>query len=388
MSISRVTKDAVKEILEITDNLAITTSSTGNIQLGEGAGGIANGTGVAIGYQSAMVSPDRNMVAVGTAALYSGASEYAVGIGYFAGMNNAERESISIGLRPNTSGAGARSIGLGSESNSSGTQAIAIGMLANGSSTDAIAVGRRAQATANEAVAVGHDTESSATKSTALGPGANSSHASSTAIGADASTTAANQVVVGTAADSVLIPGSLTISSNVGVGGDLILSNRLTTTLQNYIAISHGSTISYAVGWQGIFPSASSYTVKLPAVLAWQDFSSVTWYVGQNLYNLKGLTNVSTETFLVTVTCYLEVGSSGAAHMNIGKLNTGADESGWGSIEARSNTATVPALGANTLTCTEVLQPGESLQFATYQSTAVTKAVPNHRLRVMGWVHP
>lgn len=216
MSIRKITKESVSKILEIDENLALATSSTGNIQLGEGAGGLANGRGIAIGYQSAKNSPDRDMVAVGSLALNTGAGQYAVGVGYFAGLNNAGNESIAIGLRANESSGGQRSIALGTEASSAGTQAIAVGKDTTSSSTNTIAIGEGASATASEAIALGHDTTSAASKSTALGVDANSSHASSTAIGTGATTTATNQIMLGTSNQTVVVPGPLAATTITG----------------------------------------------------------------------------------------------------------------------------------------------------------------------------
>lgn len=379
MSISKITKESVSKVLEIEENLVLTTSTTGNIQLGEGAGGVAYGRGIAIGYQASKLSPDRDMVAIGSAALNSGAGQYAVGVGYFAGLNNAGNESVSIGLRANESSGGQRSIAIGTEASSSGTQAVAVGMYTTASSTNSIAVGESASATASEAVALGHGTTSAASKSTALGVDANSSHTWSTAIGARATTTAANQIMLGTSNEDVYIPGTLTLQSPLFSLND------------SYISMTCTSSVTYQHGWNYLFKSTFTYDERAPSPLAFENVSSITWYAGFTIPDARILKNTSTKTHLVHVTAYLELGAPGGAGINIGKLNSGVDESQ--NNEVRTVTTSVAASEAGTVSCTEILEPNESLVFTTYQSltgpgSTITQTTANSRLRLSGFVAP
>jgi hypothetical protein len=127
-------------------------------------------------------------------------------------------------------GAGSNSVALGPDgAAASGTNAVALGRSADASGYDAVALGRTSKAYGGDySTAVGAFSWADEDSSSAFGGAASAqavdstalgfntlvafAHTHSTAVGADAETTGANQVRVGTTADTVSVPGNLTVA--------------------------------------------------------------------------------------------------------------------------------------------------------------------------------
>jgi hypothetical protein len=127
-------------------------------------------------------------------------------------------------------GSGSNSLQLGPDgASASGTNAVALGRSADATGYDAVAVGRTSKAYGGDystavgafawadedsSTAVGGAASAQAVDSTALGFNTHVAfgHPHSTAVGADAETTGPNQLRLGTTADTVSVPGNLTVA--------------------------------------------------------------------------------------------------------------------------------------------------------------------------------
>jgi hypothetical protein len=127
-------------------------------------------------------------------------------------------------------GTGSNSVQLGpDDASASGPNSLALGRAADASGYDAVAVGRTSKAYGGDySTAVGAFSWADEDSSTAIGGAASAqavdstalgfntlvvwTHTHSTAVGADAETTSANQVRLGTTADTVSVPGNLTVA--------------------------------------------------------------------------------------------------------------------------------------------------------------------------------
>jgi hypothetical protein len=127
-------------------------------------------------------------------------------------------------------GTGANSVALGPDgAAASEANTVALGRSADAAGYNATALGRTSKAYGNDySTAVGAFTWADEDCSTAVGGAASAqavdstalgfntlvafAHTHSTAVGADAETTAANQVRLGTTADTVYVPGNLTVA--------------------------------------------------------------------------------------------------------------------------------------------------------------------------------
>jgi hypothetical protein len=124
-----------------------------------------------------------------------------------------------------------------------GTQAIALGLAASATANDTVAYGPAASATADNAIAIGFN--------------AQALHTNSVAIGTSATTTTNNQIMLGQNTITVVVPGSLSVSSNIiGNGSGLtnlnasqlssgdVGSDRLTNAIQKLIVDLAGTALA------------------------------------------------------------------------------------------------------------------------------------------------
>lgn len=105
------------------------------------------------------------------------------------------------------------SVAVGVRASTVNGYTVAVGENAAASGPSSMAVGASAKATHSKSMAVGTSAEAKDSYATALGCNARAIHNRSVAVGYYATTTAANQIMLGTSSETVVIPGSIEIST-------------------------------------------------------------------------------------------------------------------------------------------------------------------------------